>query len=183
MTRVRQQVSARCKLGRRGRQRDLGDHFLDDGAAERVEVLGYQDERARAADDSGLIIFLEPAGRVGVLGIPGHRAVAQDDETVDDDALGDGLVAASFTSRPALFVPSPDTSMVRRAAWNGARSNWAAANSMPPLIEVRSANERGNSRSWSPNLRAGAGPSLMVQSITSFCAPKPDHSTKQTAIR
>ena len=53
---------------------------------------------------------------------------------------------------------------------------------MPPEIEVRSANERGSSRSWSPNLRAAAGPSILVQPITSFCAPKPDHSTKATAI-
>ena len=28
---------------------------------------------------------------------------------------------------------------------------------MPPLIEVRSANERGSSSNWSPNLRAGCG--------------------------
>ena len=44
--------------------------------------------------------------------------------------------------------------MVRRAASNGARASCAAANSMPPLIEVRSANDRGSSSNWSPKRRA-----------------------------
>ena len=37
--------------------------------------------------------------------------------------------------------------MVRRAALNGERLNCAIENSMPPEIEVRSANERGASTS------------------------------------
>ena len=53
---------------------------------------------------------------------------------------------------------------------------------MPPLIEVRSANERGASTSWSLNLRAASASPITVQSITTFCAPMPDHSTKRMAI-
>src|SRR6266852_2283515 len=49
---------------------------------------------------------------------------------------------------------------------------------MPPLMDVRSANERGSSMSWSPNLRAASAPSITVQSITTRCELTPDHSTK-----
>ena len=90
---------------------------------------------------------------------------------------------ASVTSRPELLVPSPDTSMVRRVASNGARSSSLTAKSMAPLIEVRSAKERGISASWAENLLALSRLRTMVQSITSFCAPAPDHSTKHTAMR
>ena len=133
---------------------------------------------ARPADDVVAEVLRQPARRIGVLGIPRHRPLAQDHQAVDGDALGHRLVARERTSRPELLVPSPETSMVRRADWNGARSNCAIEKSMPPLIEVRSANERGASTSWSPNWRAARGPSITVQSITTFCAPTPDHSTK-----
>jgi len=53
---------------------------------------------------------------------------------------------------------------------------------MPAEIEVRSAKERGNSIIWSANLRADLSSLITVQSITTFCAPMPDHSTKQIAI-
>src|SRR5215471_16733811 len=46
---------------RRREQRDLGDQLLENGAAERVEVLRHQDKGAGAADDVVLIIFIEPA--------------------------------------------------------------------------------------------------------------------------
>ena len=86
-------VSAHQTL-RRGRERgNLGDQFLDDGAAERVEVLGHQNERARAADHVVLVVFLEAARRIGMLGVPRHRPVAQDDEPIDDDPFGNGLIA------------------------------------------------------------------------------------------
>ena len=52
--------------------------------------------------------------------------------------------------------PSPATSMVRRTPLNGERWSCAMENSSPALIEVRSANERGNSSIWSP-----------------ICAPRP----------
>ena len=54
---------------------------------------------------------------------------------------------------------------------------------MPPLIEVRSANERRSSSSWSPNLRAELSSLITVQSITTCWALAPDHSTKQMAMR
>ena len=79
-------------------------------------------------------------------------------------------------------MPSPATSMVRRTPLNGERSSWAMENSRPALIEVRSANERGNSSIWSPILRAEAASPTIVQSITSLSELAPDHSTKQIAI-
>ena len=39
------------------------------------------------------IVIVEAARRIGVVRIPRHRIVAEDDETVDGDALGDGFVA------------------------------------------------------------------------------------------
>src|SRR5215831_10448611 len=120
---MRQRVSAHDDMRRRRERGNFGDQFLDDGTAERVEVLGHQNERARAADNVVLIVLLETARGVGVFGIPRHRPVAQDDESIDDDPLATVSSRASFTSRPALLVPSPETSMVRRAPLNGARSN------------------------------------------------------------
>src|SRR5262245_66141206 len=65
---LRQRVSAHDMRHRRERG-NLRDQFLDDGAPERVEVLGHQNEGTRAADNIVLIVFLEAARRVGMLGI------------------------------------------------------------------------------------------------------------------
>src|SRR5262245_59864670 len=97
---MRQQVSAHDNMRRwircRRERGNLGDQFLDDGAAERVEVLGHQNERARAADNVVLVVFLEAARRIGMLGVPRHRPVAQDDVPIDDDPFGNGLVAGKL---------------------------------------------------------------------------------------
>src|SRR5208282_4860560 len=77
----------------RARLCHLGDHLLDDGLAERVEVFRHQDEGAGAADDIVAIIILQAARWIGVVGIPSQRRVAENDETVDGDALGNGSVA------------------------------------------------------------------------------------------
>jgi hypothetical protein len=90
---------------------------------------------------------------------------------------------AKRTSRPLLLLPSPDTSIVRRSAPKGARANWAKAKSMPPLMDVLSAKERGISSNWSTNGLPLPACSIGVQSITRRCEPGPDHSMKQTAIR
>src|SRR5262249_36132326 len=94
---MRQRVSAHDNMRRGMRCRrergNLGDQLLDDGAPERVEVLGHQNERARAADNVVLVVFLEAARRIGMLGVPRHRPVAQDDEPIDDDPFGNGLIA------------------------------------------------------------------------------------------
>ena len=92
-TQLRQAVSTHDDVRRRRQEGNLGDQLLDDRPAERVEILRHQDECAGAADDVVLVVFLEPAGRVGVLGVPGHRPVAENDQAVDDDALGERLVA------------------------------------------------------------------------------------------
>src|SRR5664279_4899257 len=68
---------------------------------------------------------------------------------------------AWLTSRPALLVPSPETSMVWRSEANGACANCATAKSMPPLIEVRSATERGDSNSLSPKAAQAFGDRLL----------------------
>ena len=56
--------------------------------------------------------------------------------------------------------------MVRRADSNGARAKCAMANSIAPLIEVRSANERGASSRRSPKTLADSASPIVVQSIT-----------------
>src|SRR5262249_52989748 len=67
---------------------DLGDHFLNGGGAERMNALRRHDEGAGTADHIVAVIVLEPAGRIGVIGIPGQRRFAQDDEPVDGNPLG-----------------------------------------------------------------------------------------------
>src|SRR5262249_7497346 len=57
-------LSAQRARRRPRQQGDLGDEFLDDSAAERVEVLGDEDERARTANDVVLVIFFEATRRV-----------------------------------------------------------------------------------------------------------------------
>src|SRR5262245_34712415 len=56
---MRQRVSAHDDMRRRRERGNFGDQFLDDGTAERVEVLGHQNERARTADNVVLIVLLE----------------------------------------------------------------------------------------------------------------------------
>src|SRR5271165_3767076 len=86
----------RSMRGGGGDKRNLGNQFLDDGAAERVEVLGDQNEGAGSADHIVLIVFFETAGWICVLCIPGHRPIAENDETVDDNSLGERLVAGEL---------------------------------------------------------------------------------------
>src|SRR5262245_17692667 len=47
---MRQRVSAHDDMRRRRERGNFSDQFLDDRPAERVEVLGHQNERPRAAD-------------------------------------------------------------------------------------------------------------------------------------
>src|SRR5262245_53794293 len=93
---MRQRVSAHDDMRRRRKRGNFGDQFLDDGTAERVEVLGHQNESDLAAYDDVLRGLLETARGVGVYGIPQHRPVAHDDESIDDDPLCNRLVAGKF---------------------------------------------------------------------------------------
>ena len=54
--------------------------------------------------------------------IAGQRNLAQDGQAVDRHALLTALSRATVTSTPALLVPSPETSITRRAAWKGLRA-------------------------------------------------------------
>src|ERR1700722_10673303 len=72
---------------------NLGDQLVEDGLPERLEVLGHQHEGAGAAGHVVAIIVVQPSRRVGVIGIPRHRALAQNDEAVDGHALLERLVA------------------------------------------------------------------------------------------
>src|ERR1700752_1617623 len=63
--------------------------------------------------------------------------------------------------------------MVWRREPNGARASWAMANSMAPLIEVRSANERGDSSRRSPKSFADAPSPTVIQSTTMRCRADP----------
>src|SRR5262249_33887980 len=66
--------------------RNFRDHLFDNRLAKGVEVLCLEHEAAGPADDVIAIVFCQPAGRVGVFGIPRKRYLAQDDQTVDGDA-------------------------------------------------------------------------------------------------
>ena len=129
-------------------QGDLGDQLLDDGLAERIEVFGHHDECPRAADNIVLIVFLQTARRVDVLGVPGHgRGVAENHQAIDGDALGDRLVASEsyVPARIVCAVPRDVDCAVRTV--EGRPLQLGGAISIPPLIEVRSANARGISSS------------------------------------
>jgi hypothetical protein len=49
---------------------NLGNHFLHDGAAERLKILRHNDEGPRTTNDVVAIVFLQPAGRIDVLVFP-----------------------------------------------------------------------------------------------------------------
>src|SRR5262249_3848996 len=84
---MRQRVSAHDDMRRRRERGNLGDLSLGGRTAERFEFLAPKNDRPRTADNVVLIVLLEAARGVGVLGIPRHRPLAQDDESIDDDAL------------------------------------------------------------------------------------------------
>ena len=73
--------------------RDLGNEFVDNRFAKALEILCHHDESARAADDIGAVITIEPAGWIGVLRIPGQWRFTQDREPIDCDSLRHGLIA------------------------------------------------------------------------------------------
>src|SRR5208282_3078557 len=103
------------------RLRYLGDHLLDDGLAERVEVFRHQDKGAGTADDIVAVIVVEAARWIGVVGIPYQRGLAEDDKTVDGDALGKGFVArqrhvaASIVGAVARDVDGAASGFIGRA--------------------------------------------------------------------
>ena len=80
-----------------------------------------------------------------------------DREAVDRDARLTASSRASDTSRPALLVPSPQTSIVRREALNGLSASIRRARSMPALIAVRPQNDRGAAVSLVTNACADPG--------------------------
>ena len=47
-------------------RRDLGRQFADHRVAEIAEIVDRQHEGAEAADDVVVVIFRQPAGRIGV---------------------------------------------------------------------------------------------------------------------
>src|SRR4029077_10067663 len=55
--------------------------------------FGNDGKRPETADDVVLEVFLQAARRMGVFRAERFRQGRQDDQTVDDDTLGDGLVA------------------------------------------------------------------------------------------
>ena len=101
--------------------------------AERAEVLRHHHERARAADDVVAVVFLEAAGRIGVLGDARVLQLGQDRDPVDHDALGDRLiagrlhVATRIVGAVARHVDGMPLGLVRRAGDLGGREGDAAA--------------------------------------------------------
>ena len=74
-------------------------------------------------------------------------ALAQDHESVDGDALGKRFVARGVDVATGIVGTVARHVDGAPGASNGACASCAVAKSMPPLIEVRSANERGASSS------------------------------------
>src|SRR5437762_7668835 len=66
--------------------------------------LGDDGERPETADDVVLEVFLQAARRMGVLRPERLRQRRQDDQAVDDDALGDGLVAGVGDQAAGIVV-------------------------------------------------------------------------------
>ena len=149
--------------------RHLGDHFFDDRFAERIEMPRHQHECAGAADDIVAIVIFQPARRIGVVGISGERRFAEDNQAVDGNALGQRLVARQ--RRLAAGIVGAVTGDIDGAAGGFERRlrRWVMANSIAPLIEVRSANERGASKRRSPKPLADLASLIVVQSIMTLC--------------
>src|SRR5215467_4979080 len=54
-------------------QRNLRNQFLEESLAKRVVILRHDNERSWPADDVVTVVFLKPARRICVLGIPGRQ--------------------------------------------------------------------------------------------------------------
>jgi len=104
------------------------------------------------------------------------RPLVEDGEAVDDRALATAASRASVTGRPALLVPSPETSMMRRSAVTPLRASCAMAKSMPAPIAVRPVKERGAVVSFAAN-SAAVSPSLMMSN------PPPPPARQARTIR
>src|SRR5205814_4061666 len=119
--RRRRAASLQGRVTQRARLRDLRDQLVDQGLAERVEILRHQHERAGAAHHVLTIIMVEPARRIGVLGVPCQRSLAANDEAVDGDAFGERLVArardvaAAIVGAVARYVDGAARGFERRA--------------------------------------------------------------------
>src|SRR6516162_9123230 len=87
--------------------RDLRDQLLGDGVAEGIEVLCDRDERAGAANDVVAIVVCKPARRADVAGIEVGLRLAQDDEPVDRDALGDRYIPCHSRLAAGIVVAIP----------------------------------------------------------------------------
>ena len=82
---------------------DLACQFLNQSIAERANIFGYHDEGARPANDIAAIIFLQPLGWTGVLGI-GGRDVGQDDEALDGDPFCRCFVPSHCNAAPGVVI-------------------------------------------------------------------------------
>src|SRR5262245_8732934 len=82
---------------------DLLDELGDQQLAEGLEALGFDHERTGAADDVVLVVGGETARGMGVHRIGRQGPLAQDDETVDRHAFGNGRITRR-RHRPAAVV-------------------------------------------------------------------------------
>ena len=83
---------------------------------------------------------------------------------------------ASSAGRPRLFAPSPETSITRRAALNGASASIRMPWSIAPLIEVPPPNSaRGAAAILAANAVAEAGSDSRVHATVGTCMPGPVH--------
>ena len=89
------------RAGRRLVAGDLEEELAEDCRGEVGVVLGDHDEGARAADHQLLVVAVEVGRRAAA---PGVRALVDDRQAVDGDAVGDRLVSAPSWHRAATVV-------------------------------------------------------------------------------
>jgi len=90
---------------------------------------------------------------------------------------------AFSAGRPRLLAPSPETSITRRAASNGASASSRMPWSIAPLIEVPPPNRVRGARSiFAAIAAAEAGSDTRVHDTVGTCRPGPVHWNIVTAM-
>ena len=163
------------------RRRDLGQELVGHRLAEGREILHHQQERARAADDivRGNRRAAPPAAGCARRNrrISPRRSLMMARPLMVTPPPPPRR-APSSTARPALLVPSPETSMTRRSALTPLAASCAIAKSMRGADRGAAA-EGARRREQRGGERLGAfAVADDRQSTTTCCSSGPAHSTK-----
>jgi hypothetical protein len=97
--------------------RDFCNELVEDRLPERIEVLGDHDEGPRAANHIVSVIIFETAGALVCSALNDSGCSVRMTRPLMVTPLARASSRATLASRPELLFPSPEMSMVRRAAW------------------------------------------------------------------